>query len=75
MATCLVEFSTSVRPSDIVVVAADEGLSYISVLSEKTDIPVAKICGPPVWGFIGMYSFVDEAQTVFKADVYRPNLR
>ncbi|XP_023310185.1 putative malate dehydrogenase 1B [Anoplophora glabripennis] len=75
LATCLVEFCTTVRPSDIVVLAADEGLSYISVLSEKTGIPVSKISAPPVWGFIGIHSFVDEAQTVFKADVYRPNLR
>lgn len=75
MATCLVEFCTTVRPSEIVVVAADEGLSYINVISQKTGIPVSKICGPPVWGFIGMHSFVDEAQTVLKADVYRPNLR
>ncbi|KAJ8921872.1 hypothetical protein NQ315_008505, partial [Exocentrus adspersus] len=75
LATCLVEFCATVRLSDIVVVAADEGLSYLSALAEKTEIPVHKISAPPVWGFIGMKSFVDLRHTVFKADVYRPNER
>ncbi|CAH1175693.1 unnamed protein product [Phaedon cochleariae] len=72
LATCLVEMCTRLRPSNIVAVTADMGLSVLNVVSEESGIPVEKLSAPPVWGSVGLCSFVDERHIVFKADVYRP---
>ncbi|XP_074025692.1 putative malate dehydrogenase 1B isoform X2 [Leptinotarsa decemlineata] len=75
LATCLLEFCTRVNPRNIVAVTSDEGLSVINIVSERTGIPVAKIGAPPVWGFVGVTSFVDERHIVLKADMYMPYKR
>ncbi|KAJ8948380.1 hypothetical protein NQ314_008419 [Rhamnusium bicolor] len=75
LATCLVEFCTTISPSNIIAITSSEGLSYINVVSEKTGVPVSRITAPAVWGFVGLNLFVDVRNIVFKADVYRPNQR
>ncbi|KAG5877555.1 hypothetical protein JTB14_023328 [Gonioctena quinquepunctata] len=75
LATCLLQVCTRMIPYNIVAVTADEGLSALSVISERSGIPIDKISAPPVWGFAGLKSFVDERHTVFKADMYMPYKR
>ncbi|KAJ8973897.1 hypothetical protein NQ317_018852 [Molorchus minor] len=75
LATCLIEFCTTIRPWNIIAITADEGLSVIDIASKKTGVPVHRFSAPPVWGFVGLNSFVDMRNVVFQADVYRPNQR
>lgn len=72
MATCLIEYCTRIQLSNIVAVSADEGLPMVNLVSEKTGIPKDKLGAPPVWGFIGMNSFVDTSHIVCKADICKP---
>lgn len=75
MASVLLEYCTQLQPSNIVVVTADKGLSMLNILSGKTGIRKAQLSAPPVWGFIGINSYIDEKNTVFKATIYRPYKR
>lgn len=75
MASILLESCTKLRPSNIVVVTSDQGLSMLSIISEKTGILVSQMSAPPVWGFIGVNSYVDEKNIVFKSEMYRPYKR
>lgn len=72
MASILLEYCTRLRPYNIVVVTADEGLSMLSIISKKIGLKVAQLGAPPVWGFIGVNSYVDERNIVCKATMYRP---
>lgn len=72
MASILLEYCTKLRPSNIVVVTSDEGLPMLNIISKKTGIRVDQLAAPPVWGFIGINSYVDEKNIVFKAVMYRP---
>lgn len=72
MASVLLEYCTQLRPSNIVVVTADKGLSMLNILSDITGIRKAQLSAPPVWGFIGINSYIDEKNTVFKSTMNRP---
>nr|CAI5868001.1 unnamed protein product [Callosobruchus analis] len=72
MATCLVDTCTKIKLSNIVAVTAHKGLPFVRLVSEKTGVPVSKMSGPPVWGFVGLHYFVDSRNIVFKADMLRP---
>lgn len=75
MASILLEYCTRLRPSNIVVITADQGLSMLNIISEKTGIRVDQLSAPPVWGFIGVNSYVDENNIILKANMYRPYKR
>ncbi|CAH1970592.1 unnamed protein product [Acanthoscelides obtectus] len=72
MASCLVDTCTKIKLSNIVAVTAHEGLPFVRLVSEKTGVPICKMSAPAVWGFVGIHSFVDSRNIVFKADMLRP---
>lgn len=74
-ATVLVESCTKIRISNIVAVTSNVGLSYLSTVSKHTGVPVEKLGGPPVWGFIGINQFVDVESIIKYSEVYYPYAR
>lgn len=74
-ATILVESCTRIRVSNIVAVTSDVGLSYLSTVAKHTGIPLGKLSGPPVWGFIGVNEFVDLESIIKYSEIYIPYAR
>ena len=74
-ATILMESCTTVRLGNVVAVTGDVGHCPLNVVARKCEVPLREIGAPPVWGSVGISSYVD-VEGMFKVcAVRRPNER